>query len=475
MSGKKLFIIFAVTFAVSLLIAFNVSPYLRGPAPYPPENRWEYIFVNTADKLWAPIAVFLLVLYLYKRSMLQMDKKTFNAKIFLFKLILLGAVFNLAILYFSRSGVGVLFRRVALPEINGQFETAITIKSFPEYVRNLERLIPSLPLHSNTHPPGMVGFYFLLNKLICSVPVNIQQLLPAPKNTGAILFESLNVCQRGSAYLISLLSLMLPWLTVIPVFYISKLVFDEEKAVTAAFLYLFIPALVMFVPIADTYYSLFPLSAFYFLISAMKAKSRYLYLLSGLIFSMGLFFSFSVIPVLIIFYLFLLLSFMNKEILFKEFTEALVYFTVALLTVPGLLLLTDVNYIRLIETVSVYIAKRSYLPWLFFNLYDFFVLLGIPYFLLFLYSSVKNFSKPIISGSFQKKLNLCFWVMIILLDVSGFVRAETSRIWLPFVPFIVILVSDMFSYRPGFNKFIIFVTMQFIFLLLIQEFWAVQS
>jgi hypothetical protein len=59
--------IICLTLFFCLCVGSDITPYLRGPAPYPPDWRWDYLFVNTYPKIWVPLLVSFLSLYLYKK------------------------------------------------------------------------------------------------------------------------------------------------------------------------------------------------------------------------------------------------------------------------------------------------------------------------------------------------------------------------------------------------------------------------
>src|SRR5258708_5214283 len=46
-----------------LCLSLNISPFLRGPAPYPPDWRWPYVFVNTFPRIWAPIGIAMCIFF----------------------------------------------------------------------------------------------------------------------------------------------------------------------------------------------------------------------------------------------------------------------------------------------------------------------------------------------------------------------------------------------------------------------------
>src|SRR5947199_222622 len=114
-------------------IAFNVSPYLRGPSPYPPEWRWDYSFVNTFGRIYLPLLFIGASVWGYY---FVEKRNIFNRKpvwLFLFSTVFLFVGLEFSVLFFSRAGVGVLIHRIIDPTINGYFSASLTIHSVPEF------------------------------------------------------------------------------------------------------------------------------------------------------------------------------------------------------------------------------------------------------------------------------------------------------------------------------------------------------
>ena len=61
------------------------------------------------------------------------------------------------------------------------------------------------------------------------------------------------------------------------------------------------PSVLLFIPINDTFISIFPLSSLLILFKALEARSRLLLALSGIVFAVGVYFSISLLPILAIF------------------------------------------------------------------------------------------------------------------------------------------------------------------------------
>src|SRR3989344_8868161 len=130
-------IIVVITCIFLLAIGFDISPYLRGPAPYPPEWQWPYLFVNTLDKVWVPGIVFVIQLVLI--TFILKQKETWiskNEKKVLCLFIFTGLLFQFAIIYFSRGGLAILIHRIINPDLNGYFTASLQITNISDFLKN---------------------------------------------------------------------------------------------------------------------------------------------------------------------------------------------------------------------------------------------------------------------------------------------------------------------------------------------------
>ena len=124
LSTKYFILIASITFLFCLAIGFDITPLLRGPAPYPPEWQWEYFFVNTLSKIYLPLLIIFLLLGFF---WISETKKIFETKTkrFLLVLIFLSFLLQMSILFFSRSGVPVLVHRIINPDLNSYFTASL--------------------------------------------------------------------------------------------------------------------------------------------------------------------------------------------------------------------------------------------------------------------------------------------------------------------------------------------------------------
>lgn len=483
MEQKKLFIIIAaITFLFCLLISFDVLPFLRGPAPYPPEWQWPYFFVNTFSKIFLPITMVLLFIGLF----LWEEKKQFFSKkhpyTLLILLILLAFFLQLSVLYFSRSGVSVLIHRIINPELNGYFTASLSIQSVPDFLAKYNDIMLDFVYHAKAHPPGAILLFHWIKLLLAPFPFVIQfvnQLQPNHADVLKTWSELLPIDKATavfSAFFIPLLSTM----SLIPLFFSAKLLYGVRVAVRSAFLFFFIPTLLFFIPINDAFLHLFAITSFAFLIKGLKNDSFFAYLLSGISLFLGVFFNLSLLPLLVLFFLFaLFFLFRQKKKTFTPYLRGGTFFSIGFFG-PALLLngIFHFNFFQVIQTIMKYVPDvhtRSYSLWLYFNIHDFLVFCGIPITVI-LFLLTKQTIVALLKKQWKKIdfVFLALFLMIFILNVSGSIRGETGRIWSPYIPFVTLAVAMFLTEKLKFSSkfFAGFLLLQALQILVMQEFWV---
>ncbi|MFH0979605.1 MAG: hypothetical protein V1803_01520 [Candidatus Roizmanbacteria bacterium] len=450
---KLLFIISIISIIFFLFVGFNTSPFLRGPGEWPPDWRWPYLFVNTLNRIWLPLVVIAFILFLYY----FLEKKRVSSWTLLILLVVLSYFFQLSVLYFSRSGISVLIHRIINPDLNGYFTEAVKIKNLGEFLANYQKNVLSFSMHATGHPPGPIIFFWLIEKIINVIPlfqIFIVNLIPKHLDVQSI-WNNLTLSQRSTAVFSAFFIPFLGSLNIIPLFFIAKNLYNLKTAIRTGFLSVFIPALILFTPLFDVLFPLFFLCSFFFFIKGLKEKNSLFISFSGLIFSLGLFFSLSLLPLIFIYFYY----FISNKKFFIPFLAGILSFYL-------LLFLSKYNVILVSYTLMTGLPKnRSYLTWIFYNLYDFFVFAGIPVAITYLVMFFKKIKEP---------LFVSFTLMFLLLNFSGAVRGEVGRIWLPLMFPLTLVVNNFLTNKLKLlsKDFLVILFIQAVQILLIQEFWV---
>ncbi len=454
-----------------LAVAFDIIPQIRGPSPYPPEWQWPYQFVNTLNKIWFPLivitAIIAVILYLEKTK--HHSKK--REILALLVLIILGFLFQLSVLYFSRSGISVLFHRIANPKLNGYFTASLNIVNIKQFLRDYDKLVLTLPMHTIAHPPGTIIIFFIINKiasLFLPLMTFVNKLAPV-RGDVRILWLSLAPYQRLGSLIAGPLFSFLSTLTTLPLYLLGKFLYGRRVALRAATLYLFVPALTLFIPLPDIVFPLFSTTALLFFLTGLKKNQSLFLVLSGLTAALGIFFTLGILPIVFLSLLLFIFDYLNGN---KGRLKLLISYLVGLI-LPFLLL--DIFFRFNIVKVGITIMKggiahRSYLIWLIYNLWDFFIFAGIPVLIIFLFNLRHSLKKISSADYFLWSYSL----MLLVLNISGASRAETGRIWLLFIPPLVLLVANFLTKNLKFSsKILVYILLwQAAQVLVMQEFWV---
>ena len=389
---------------------------------------------------------------------------------FLVIFVILIFFFQLSLVYFSRFGINILFRRMASPGINGYFTASTKIVSVQDYLKNFPNLVPrGFPQHSRGHPPGspllLRGITYFFEK----TPVLTNSILseiPLVKDSKS-LWLSLSKPQRVSAVFSAFFLHLLAALTIIPLYFLSKKLFEQKTAIKTVFLYSLVPSFSFFALVFDPIYAAFPIISLLTILIFLKTKKSLYAYFSGLIFCVSLFFSLSVLPSFLIQFLLLLL--LIKKINLRKF---LTFYLLGFFTFFIPVSIFGYNFLASSLAVIKYQMAREYFPWLLFNPYDFFVFLGVPISLFFIYLLISTIRKDLVKN-LAKKLFISFWIIFFLLIILGISRGEVGRIWIPIMFLPVLFVSNLLNQlKVGKVYFSIILILLIVQLIIIEEFWV---
>jgi hypothetical protein len=460
-----------------LAIAFDITPYLRGPVDSLLKSRWPYYYVNTWNKIWLPVVISGGFLMLYIKTGTAYKKLTRkNEYSFLTVLVILVFFLQLSLVYFSRFGITVLFWRMTNPGTNGYFSSAVKVKNFNSLLKNFPSTVKTLDNHARDHPPGSTLLLKGTITFFDNEPYTtnfLSRFVRKPAKKEAIrLWNPLSLGQRIAAVFSAFLFHFFAAITVIPFYFLAKTIFDKRSAINTTVLYALIPGLSFFALEFDPFYTLFSLTGFLAFFSGFHQRKYAILFLSGAIFCVGLFFSLSLLPVLGIVYGYSLFSFIKERN--RNIIRSMCFFTSGIVACIGIFYLTGFNFILSLPAILGNQAPRTYLPWLLFNPYDFFVYMGIPFSLFFFYITIKVLRKPEILPRKAFLLFLSFWTVFILLIISGISRGEVGRIWLPLMFLPMLFVGEYITNKSKLprQQFIILLLLAFIQLIILEEFWV---
>lgn len=468
---KRWFWISLAIVAYLLAFATDLIPCLRGPSV--PQWRWLYDFDPAVERLWpAGVVLTLALIFLAFVSRLQ-PKRIIRRQeaIFLIALILLALCGQLAVLFVEQENVAaLLFDRIVSPTANGYFSVAVTIRDASAVLRDFPAQMIAFPYqHPSTHPPGILLLYVAVLRVVGNMPALAEPLGMWARTwrCADVGLMALSNAQLAGAVLLGFLGPLLSTLTLLPLYGIGRRLYGVKGALRGGLLYTLVPAVSLFAAEMDQTYPFFACLTLYWLMLAIEERRWGYALLAGLAISAATFMS--VVNVML---LALPLIYFALQIVFAQARHRISWryllFCIALFFV-GLFsiwivyrLFFGVSLFDILDAathdlqipplpdsptlfdrldqISVRLRKvnggRSYLIWLFYNLYDFLTFLGLALSTLLIISvarAVRRLRERRLTAA--EILPSAFILTLLLLNLSGVIRGEVGRIWLFLMPF----------------------------------------
>ena len=303
--------------------------------------------------------------------------------------------------------------------------------------------MPGYPVHPQRHPPGLPLLFAITRQYFDRTPnlaQTISRMLRPYQCHNLPLMELPN-----SAIASAVIQMLLPfWLAVVvwPMYYFGRQIYDQRTALRSVLLWPLVPSVALWATRWNHLYALFCLAAFIFWHLGLTRRRAIYFLLSGFVVSLATFFSFGnvvIVGFLGVYGLFWW-AVQGKRPSFKWLITAGSLFAVGLSLVWVVVWLRyDLNFFKVWdEAMRTHLGLgRSYVTWLFYHLYDFFVFLGIPLFVFWLgrvTTAVSHWrQRPV------DILTLSFAVALIGLDLSGTSQGEVARVWAFLLPLALLI------------------------------------
>jgi hypothetical protein len=344
-----------------------------------------------------------------------------------------------------------------------------------ETLRRYAELLPDLPLHTSTHPPGPVLIsYGMLRAFqnhpaLCTAMGSFYKRIGAdPELVGVDKFTSEEVTALSLGFLVFLVG----QLGVLPIFWLVRRamrdsigpggeVQSEWMAWTAAALWVHYPALVLMLPAFDLLYPAAALLCLYFTLRGLNDHPAAWGVALALAFMTAITFTFNLLllaPMLCLMAGLELArragSLRPKDILkqastFSESGKRL--WILGLVTVITCLLIDAVlRHIFEIHLLQIFLAavqnqnerllpqlNRSFKVWVFYNIWDFLLFAGAPLAVLAVAGFVRSFREWWRKPAAMVPALAVFPIMVLAVDLSHQLSAETARVWLFLAPGIV--------------------------------------
>ncbi len=454
----------ALTAAFIPAVVFDLAPWLRGPAPYPPEWQWDHRSPLAPLPL-AALACAASVLALLGATGLPALRRHRRgaSRVLVVAAVLLGFALPLALLAREPAGaLRTLLARTVSFSITSYHTVAVSEEARDPlgFVRRHAELLPQLPRtakHAATHPVGPVLLFrgavaacersaLLTDRLLAAAAVPERDFagpLTRPARAGALL----------GALLLSLLAALTAW----PLFGLGEaLGLEPLAAARLALLWALLPGPALFAPRFDAAIAL-PLVAFAGrLLSAARAPSAITTgvraALAGTCAGAALLLSYGAAAFLALAGAGVGAAYVqdrHEKASRTAAASALLAATVVALAVAfGLPAATGGHPLDAMRTAlaihrETYTAPRSYRLWLLFDPIDFATLLGLPLAWLAAAGAWRAARARLAGDRLQpaQALGLVVCAGIALLALSGVARGEVGRIWIPLMPLVLVAAA----------------------------------
>ncbi len=439
------------------LLAFNWAPQLRG--------GWGWNWPYQKPSAWGPVVVLALVVGIYIGGVWLIRRVTQRVWIALCWAILAGFVVALAVQNVRDNPFFMLFSHTVSPVQTGASTVAVqyfgedgadeTLKNWPDVMRDAEEKTIT---HFTTSPPGQALIHYWLATWMDSVepvsqPVNMA-LRPYQCSTSSVMrYERGEIVSAG-------LGMMMPlWagLAVLPIFLVAReFTGQPDAARRIAQWWPLVPSLLLFAPTWSTFYPFLTAGALAFLVIGLNRRRLYYSSFAGLVMSVATFLNFAVLPVLGLLGLYTLLyAYFQREKWYWPIMVGL-WFALGLGSVWVIFWLhTDLTPLDILEvTFEQHLdIERNYFIWLLLHPYDMLMFAGWPLAALGMWGLWRAMRSIRRNENIEQvdMLVLSLVLIILILDLTGITRGESARIWLFFVPFVLLSGARLFQQQPNWD------------------------
>ncbi|NOX97315.1 MAG: glycosyltransferase family 39 protein [Nitrospirae bacterium] len=450
--NKFLLFLILSTILFSLALAYQLLPLgIEG------EWTWSYQSFLSNSKILFSLAVFFILIFWVKRFLDKMSNERLDRKRELkFMVIVSLFTFFITLSLFSQNRFGLLELALIInhPGATGYLSVANKIGNINYFLHNYLNFMPYLGVHAETHPPGIIFLFWLVLKMVAQLSFlkiwlvnsylfwgyNLNDLVSGP---GSLTFLT-------SGFLIGLLLPLIGSLTVFPLYYLGKELYNQRVAVYACLLYILIPSLIMFTPTVDQTYPFLATFVIWLFYRGLKRGQAASFFISGILLSFGIVLSFTFLA---LFAPLVILSIYSYGRFFPSkknlFWRGIIAFLVSFAVPFGFIFLVfHLNIVTIflkamsINKESYGLGTRTYSKWVSYNLYDFFSFAGLPISLLMFKRVISHF-KEICQKRFPwDPLLVAFLVTLLFLNFSGINLGEVARLWIFLIPLLALVSAQ---------------------------------
>ncbi len=426
---------------------FDWLPVLRG------NSEWQWPLRVNVDLTRVFIPLTALTLYAASGAwwLRRFERETAsrsNLRVFLLFLTLAAPLIQLALAAgVSRVPLLEFFGPTVSVHNSGYFTTAVATPDLNQLLANYPSIMPTLPIHAQSHPPGPVivhwlnwQFFRAVDPLADSIAMPLRTL--QCHNPGLMALDNAQIASATAGMLLPLIGGLAVW----PLYAFGKRVAGSKAAVMTALLFPIMPLFAMWPAQWDQIYPLLLLIGLYLAHVGLEHNSLWRIFIAGVPLSLASFFSVGNFVLMAIVGLYgaawlwsqresRRLSVAHSVHLFIVFALGCASIWIAYALIYG------VNPIDVISIGSRLAwesttSRRVYSLWLLWNPIDFATFLGVPIVVLLLL----NVSRIVKPSGVLRPLTIATLATFVMLNLSGIVRGEVGRLWIYFGPLLALIV-----------------------------------
>ena len=334
---------------------------------------------------------------------------------------------------------------IASPASTTFFAISHDVHSVPDYLANYHQIMPTLPHHAVTHPPGLTLFFWAVRRACALVTPASASTSPVvagvqwyAEKLGAGFPPSDAVAAIVSALLLALAGSS----SILPVYVLARRLAGAEAGLVAACVMAGIPSLLLLSAWSDQLVLFFAVRVICLAYLAWKSERLWVAVIAGAVFAVGTLVSFGLLVLGAWLVGWGVLGWLRspdrgaaaRRMLGRTGAAfaGFLSFHLALFISTGYRAWT-VAYLGLFahrqETTVEF--PRTYWKWVLMNPVEMAVFAGLALVAAALWASLRGGRRDGGAPSSSLRLFLLSWVIVLVaLDVSGIVRAEVGRIWL---------------------------------------------
>lgn len=477
------------TLLLILALWLDLFPFLRGPD----EWRWPLRPIEAPLRMIVPFITLTLYTITCVRwlRIFDQDRPSHKSEYgFLLFITLAAPLIQLALAFaVSRHPLLEFFGPTVSVHNSGYFTTAVATSDLNQLLANYPVMMPQLPVHAQSHPPGPIVMQWLGWKFFQGLPA-LADAIAMPlrtlqcHNPGLMTLDNAQIASASLGMLLPLIGGLAVW----PLYALAKRIANVRIAAITALAFPLLPLFAMWMSQWDQTYPLLLFLGLYLAHTGLERNSWWRIGAAGVPLSLASFFSVGnlILMVIVGFYGMVWLWTQSRHSIAHSFRLAII-FALGCASIWLLYwLFYSVNPLRVISSGSRLAfesttGNRSYGVWLLGNPIDFLVFLGFPIAIVLLYNFIKRVPFP----QSLLPITIATFGTLLLLWLSGIVRGEVGRLWIYFGPLLVLIAvgwqamgrtrEDDTHYALRITYYVLLVTLLAMQLLVMNTRWLVND